>query len=410
MNRQHRAGTQQSAAEETEEVRRSVRIETEALIAAIVAAVLGAAVAVVVFWGHYTLVWAGWAISWSVGTAAMGAVIVFGLATCIVSYRRSRRLPEQAWRRLLPRWKTAVDTITVSVMHTALAVLITGVAFSVAQHAFSRLTVGQYVGGAMVMGTVALASYSLYLEVAQLTTMRLAHRMLIFMGGGVLLSMTTSPDPLWWQRQFSYLGTFGDQPSLIFNGTLIVAGALVTTFAMYVSRDLRMLRRRHVVRYRWSVPTYTTLFIVLGALLAGIGLVPENVNTGAHNSIAAATSCTFGIMLALTPIALRGMPWSFLLLTCGCLAVLAADVLLYINESYFNLTAFEAVAFAILFGWISILVRFMTAMLGRGVAEEPEMAAGALPEERDAQSPEEQRAERPEWADGRVERDLVRRR
>lgn len=373
MNTRQRLGERATAPEQrTEGARRSIRIETEALVAAVVAGVLGAAVAVVVFWGRYTLVWAGWAISWSVGTAAMAAVIVFGLATCVVSYRRSRRLPEQAWRRRLPRWKTAVDTVTVSLMHTALAVMITGVAFSVAQHAFWRLTVGQYVGGAMVMGAVSVASYSLYLEVAQLTTMRLAHRMLMFMGGGVLLSMTTSPDPLWWQRQFSYLGTFGDQPSLIFNGTLIVAGALVTTFAMYVSRDLRMLRRRHVVQYRWSAPTYTVLFIVLGALLAGIGLVPENLNTSAHNSIAAATSCTFGVMLLLTPVALRGMPWSFILLTCGCLALLASDVWLYINESYFNLTAFEAVAFAILFGWISILVRFMAAMLGGGVSEEYE--------------------------------------
>lgn len=384
MNTPHSVEPHTTALPETEGVRRSVRIETEALMAAIVAGVLGAAVAVVVFWGQYTLVWAGWAVSWSVGTAAMGAVIVFGLATCVVSYRRSRRLPEQAWRRVLPRWKTAIDTITVSVMHTALAVMITGVAFSVAQHAFSRLTVGQYVGGAMVMGTVALASYSLYLEVAQLTTMRLAHRMLIFMGGGVLLSMTTSPDPLWWQRQFSYLGTFGDQPSLIFNGTLIVAGALVTTFAMYVSRDLRTLLRRHVVHYRWSAPTYTVLIIVLGALLAGIGMVPENVNMNAHNSIAAATSCTFGIMLALTPIALRGMPWSFILLTCGCLAVLVSDVLLYLNASYFNLTAFETVAFAILFGWISILVRFMAAMLGRGVGEEHEADSGAASARTDA--------------------------
>jgi len=107
--------------------------------------------------------------------------------------------------------------------------------------------------------------------------------------------------------------------------------------------------------------------------------VPENVNTSAHNGIAAATSCTFGIMLALTPIALRGMPWSFLLLTCGCLAVLATDVLLYVNESYFNLTAFETVAFAMLFGWISILVRFMAAMLGGGVGEEYETAATAPP-------------------------------
>jgi hypothetical protein len=168
-----------------------------------------------------------------------------------------------------------------------------------------------------------------------------------------------------------------------------VAGALVTTFAMYVSRDLRTLLRRHVVRYRWSAPTYAALIIVLGALLAGIGIVPENVNMNAHNSIAAATSCTFGIMLALTPIALRGMPWSFILLTCGCLAVLVSDVLLYLNASYFNLTAFETVAFAILFGWISILVRFMAAMLGRGVGEEHEADSAAASARTDAAEPPE---------------------
>jgi hypothetical membrane protein len=354
----------------TERVSRSIRIETEALIAAIVAGVLGSAFAAVMFWGTYTLIWAGWNASWSVGSAAMIAVIVLGLATCIVSYHRCRRLPEQLWRRGLPRWKALVDTVAVSLVHTALAVMVTGTVFSVAQLAFRRLAVGQYVGTAMVLAAVSLTTYTLYLSVAQLSTMALAHRLLLFMGGGVLLSMTTSPDPLWWQRQFSYLGTFGDQPSWIFNGTLIVAGVLVTTFAMYVNRDLRTLHDRGIVRYRWSTPTITVMFIVLGILLAGIGLVPENVTTPGHNTIAASTSLAFAALLLIAPVALRGMPWSFLLLTLGCLALLVGAVLLYLNASYFNLTAFEVVAFAILFGWIAVLARFMAAMLGRGIGEQ----------------------------------------
>ncbi|MCR2762636.1 hypothetical protein NQ152_03845 [Microbacterium sp. zg.B48] len=53
--------------------------------------------------------------------------------------------------------------------------------------------------------------------------------------------MVTSPEPQWWKVHFSQLGTFDDLSSFVFNGTLIAAGLLVTTFAVYIANDLQRL-------------------------------------------------------------------------------------------------------------------------------------------------------------------------
>ena len=56
-----------------------------------------------------------------------------------------------------------------------------------------------------------------------------------FIAVGCLAAMVTTSDPEWWKLHFSQLGTFNDLSSFFFNGTLIAAGALVTTFTLYVA-------------------------------------------------------------------------------------------------------------------------------------------------------------------------------
>jgi hypothetical protein len=69
------------------------------------------------------------------------------------------------------------------------------------------------------------------------------------------------------------------------------------------------------------------------------------------------------VLLIAAPLILRGLPWQFFLVTFVFLLALVGAALLHFQVNYFNLTAFELVAFVILFGWIAVFVRFLAAVL-----------------------------------------------
>ena len=349
-------------------VRRSVRVETEALLAALVAALVGSGLGLLLFRGSYSPIWQDFGSGWSVGLDASITVGVVGFVVSAVSYGRSLRLPAQAWRRRLQWWKLIVDGAAIATVHAALATLATGTIFFVLQHAFRRLAIGTYVATFALAVSTGLAAYLLYLSVTRLTSVTLWERLLLFMIGGVLLAMATSSDPIWWRYHFSHLGAVGGWPSLIFNATMVITGVLVVTFALYIDRDVRLLRRRTGIGFRWSGPVISALVVALGVSLAGIGLVQVNVSLVLHNLVAGSTALIFAVLLFVSSAALWGMPWSFHVTTLAILAILAADVWLRFQVNYFNLTSFELVAFVILFGWIAILVRFIAALLGAGTA------------------------------------------
>ena len=84
--------------------------------------------------------------------------------------------------------------------------------------------------------------------------------------GGLLLSISTTRDPLWWHLHFSQLGIFGDFSSALFNTTLKVSGAMVIVLAHFVRRDILRLGRGAVRRGS------ATLGMIAGILSAPIYL------------------------------------------------------------------------------------------------------------------------------------------
>ena len=341
-----------------------VRTETEAAIGALAAGLLAALFAAIAFVGKLTPIWGGW----SVGAAAMCSVGVAALIASVVGYWRSRNQPGQRWRLTLPSWKFVVDTAAVAVVHVAIAAIVTFGAFSILQEGFRDLLVDAYAAIAGVAVGTGLATYAVYLSVSKLTTVTMSQLLVVFMTLGTFASMAISTDPHWWRYHFSHLGTFGDRGSSLFNVTLIVAGVLVTTFALYMDRDLRLLHERGRIAYRWSARAESALFVTLGVMLAGIGTIPINLSVVVHNVFSLGTSIVFGVMLLTAPFILRGMPWQFFLVTLGFFAALGGAAVLHFQVKYFNLTAFELVAYIILFGWIAVFVRFLAAVLR---SEEP---------------------------------------
>lgn len=351
-----------------------VRVEVEALIAGVAAAVLSFAFALIAFHGETEPIWADWD-GWSIGKSSVIAVGVLGMASAVTGYWRSRRLPGHEWRLELPSWKFTLDAVVVAVVHTSLAALATAVLVYVAQLAFRTLSIDPVDASVMTGVVSGFAAYVLYLAVARLTTVSLSQRMFLFVGVGILASMATSTDPVWWRYHISHLGALGDRPSISFNAILVIAGAIVTTFALYVDRDIRNLRAAGVLRYGWAPPFISALFIAMGIALAGIGFVPVNVSVLVHNTFSIGLTGVFGLLMLSSPVALRGMPWQFFAATLGFLLALAGCGWLYLGIGYMPLTTFELIAFGILFCWISMLVRFLAALLDTGV-ETTESAAG----------------------------------
>ena len=359
-----RAGTRGAAS-----ARRRLAVETEALVAGAIAAATSAAVGWVFFRG---LVWPLWG-KWSVGAVAAISVIVTGLVIGAVEYRRSRDLPGQEWRRRIRPWKTAVDIATVAAVHAAIAGLVTVAVFVVLQRAFEGVIVDAFTSTAATAASAGLAAYWVALSVSAVTTSRLATLLVVFMATSVLASMATAQDPAWWEYHFSQLGTADDISSRLFNLAVIIGGAFVTTFAMYVHRDLTTLVGQGVLVRRSAPRFVSTVFVVMGVLLACVGIFPLDVSFWLHNLSAVGMSLTFLGMLVSAPWTLRGMPSRFFWFCGGAVVLLLGGALLFEPVGYYSLTAFELIAFATIFGWISVFIRFLDALAerGGGVAETP---------------------------------------
>ena len=172
--------------------------------------------------------------------AAIGAGVI-AAAAAAVGYWRSRKRPGQEWRKSLASWKFTVNTISVVIVHTALAFLATYAGFRLLGLGFIGLPVITFWAILLMTVTLGLTAYIVYLSVSRMTTQRMSTLLMAFIVIGTLTAMITSPEPDWWKVHFSQLGTFDDLSSFVFNGTLIAGGLLVTTFAVYIGNDLQQL-------------------------------------------------------------------------------------------------------------------------------------------------------------------------
>ena len=338
--------------------RRRLAVESEALLAGAFAAGATGLIALFLFAGAVWPLWGGL----SVGIVAAIAVLLTGIGAGATGYWRSRNLPGQEWRHKLKPWKFSVDVGTVSAVHAIIGFILTMVTFVILQRSFEGLVVDVWTATGAVAVASGLASYWIYLSVSAITTPKLAMLLIVFMASATLASMATAQDPQWWEYHFSQLGTADDFSSSLFNLALIIGGAFVTTFALYVDRDLTTLVRQGVLERASAPRVVSVVFIVMGVLLAGVGLVPVNVSTPIHNFCAVGMSISFLTLLIGSPWILRGMPARFFVFCTGGIVLLLGSALLFEPIAYYNLTAFELAAFSIIFGWISVFIRFVSAL------------------------------------------------
>ena len=339
------------------ESRTTVGLESEAVVVGVIAAVIGIAVGGFVFAGSSPPLWGGW----SIGLLAAIVVLVVSLIASYVGYWRARHLPGQQWRLGLAPWKFILDATNVAAVHALIAAIGTIAVFVLLSLSFKGVTLDGWVSAVGVGASSGMVAYWVYLSVSKIDTAKLTTLLVLFISITVLTSMATASDPLWWEYHFSKLGMLGDGSANLFNTSLIIAGLLVTTFSLYLQRDITALVDLKVLRYRWSASTMSTLFIVMGFMLAGVGLFPLTVSVTLHNICAAGMAVAFFFLLLGSPIVLRGMPWTFFAVTGGFFLAMVGSVVLFAVTGYFNLTFFELVVFVIIFGWIATFIRFLGA-------------------------------------------------
>lgn len=334
----------------------SLRAESEAVYAALSAGALGAVYGLVaaMVWPSLPLSGTHWAFG---GAAAIGAAVVAGAASG-TGYWRARGRPGQQWRQSLSAWEFTVNTISVVIVHVALAALAVLVVFLVLSRGFLGLRVDTFWAVVLMAASLGLTGYLVYLSVSRMDTQRMSSLLMVFITTGTLTAMVTTPDPQWWKVHFSELGTFDALSSVVFNGTLIAGGLLVTTFGVYLGNDMQLLVSHRRLRNPRSPRLVTTLFVVMGIMLAGVGLVPVDVNLIVHNLSASGMAVMYLVLLISGPRFLRGMPRTYFVSSWAFLIALVATVVLFVF-GYFSLTALEIIAFALIFGWIAVFIRFL---------------------------------------------------
>ncbi|MDL9979545.1 DUF998 domain-containing protein [Microbacterium sp. ASV49] len=335
------------------------RAESQAVYLALAAGALGAVYGLVVGLLAPDRKLAGVADSFGVWAACGAAVVAVIVAT--MGYWRARNRPGQEWRQSLPSWKYIVNTVSVVVVHAALAFVFVYALYRVLAAGFIGLPIITFWAVVMMAVTLGLTTWIVYLSVSAMTTQRMSTLLLVFIAIGTLTAMVTTPDPDWWTVHFSQLGTFeNDLSSWVFNGTLIAGGLLVTTFAVYIANDMRELAAAGVLTNPRGPRVVPVLFVVMGIMLACVGLFPVDVNLAVHNLSASGMAVMYLILLIGGPRFLRGMPRTYFVASWAFLAATVVTVILFIPAvGYFSLTAFEILVFALIFGWIAVFIRFL---------------------------------------------------
>lgn len=349
-----------SVAASAESERTTLRVESAAVYVATAAGIIGAAYGLVV---ALVLPDAPLRGDWSFGVLAALAGAAVAALVSGVGYWRSRNRPGQQWRHALAPWKVAVNTTSVVIVHTALAAIAVYVIYLVLSLGFIGLNVVTFWAVVLMAVTLGLTAYVVFLSVARMTTQRMSSLLMAFVAIGTLTSMVTTPDAGWWKVHFSQLGTFDDLSSALFNGTLIAGGLLVTTFAVYIANDLEALVARRGLSSSRTPLIVSVCFVVMGIMLACVGIFPVDVNEWLHNLSASGMAVMYLALLIGGATWLKGMPRAYFLSSWAFLAALVVSVFLF-AIAYFSLTAFEIVVFALIFGWIAVFIRFL------GVAEQ----------------------------------------
>ena len=184
-----------------------------------------------------------------------------------------------------------------------------------------------------------------------------------FIAIGILISIVTTPDPLWWHLHFSRLGTFAVFSGFAFNATIVISGALVVYFATRLRAEMVRHAGTAVLSNRRAATVVPLLVGVIGVHLSMVGIFPLNVNEFMHDRGPQGALLAFLGILASRRWVLRGMHRA-VAKTTRRVGITLSGTIIGFATGILNLAAFELLVFSLMFLWFLMLAR----NIGRPVA------------------------------------------
>lgn len=173
---------------------------------------------------------------------------------------------------------------------------------------------------------------------------------------GVLLSIATTPDPLWWQLHFSRLGTFSVFSGYVFNSTIVACAVGVVAFAACLRVEMVRHAGTAVLTNRRSAVFVPLLVALLGINLSLVGFFPQNTNEFVHDRGSTGAVFCFTLILMSSRWMLRGMHVAVSRVTRRIGLGMVVTIAVYI-AGFINMAAFELIVFSQVFFWLLFFAR-----------------------------------------------------
>lgn len=277
--------------------------------------------------------------------SAATAIVVFVLGRIVVADRsRARRTSVLE----------VIDTGAVAFAHAVIALLGWTLVATILEQGFTGAVVFPVPVLLLSAAAAGVTAYVVYFSATHMDLQLLAVILAVFLVFGVVASMLTASDPLWWKDNLSALGMTDDLSARTFNLTLIVAGILVTTLARTATRGIPTPNPRGVTGVR-------TCLVVVGIFLGLVGVFPVDQHFALHTGVASGMVVTFAVLVIALRSWIPGVSRTFLML--GYVFILAIVVLsVLFAVGYYTLTAVELVAGTLVFTWIILFIRTADAL------------------------------------------------
>ncbi|WP_353814492.1 hypothetical protein [Agromyces sp. SYSU T00266] len=348
-----------------EPTRTTESTESSALIVGAVVFVVAAPLGLLMFWGRDLAISGPDSLGMFIALGSAVVAVLAFVAGRLLLRRRFGPAPDDpavedaaaARSATGPRGAAAprlhwFDVIALSVAHGLIAMLGWVALADVLDESFVDAPVFPFPAALLFGVALALTAYVCFLSAVRMTPMLLSIVLAVFLVFGILTAMLSSTDPHWWQMNLSALGMTDDISALAFNLTLVVAGAIVTIVARYATAGLpttteRDRRGRDYVRYG---------LVLIGILLACVGIFPVDEFFVVHNTVATGMAVVYAVIVIGLPRFLPSMPRVFVILGwvyVGVIVVLGV----FFATGYYNLTAVELVAGLLIFSWIILFLR-----------------------------------------------------
>ena len=344
-------------------------IESAALLLGGAVFVVVALVGLLLFWGHDVPIAGPGSVGQFVAlTAALISVVVFVAARLMM-----RSALPTGDRLRVPGVRLHWYDIGALALAFAAIALLGWLGFAgLLEKSFQGAVVFPVSAAALSAAAVAVTAYAVFLAAVNLTPMLLSLVLVVFLVVGCFASMLSATDPLWWQKNLSTLGISDDISALAFNLTVIIGGAIVTVIAHYATANIPADGQ---ARERGRRFLHGAL-VLIGVLLACVGIFPVDRFLTAHNIAATGMAITFVVLAVGLGSFAPTLPRVFVLLGYAYVGIIVVLAALFVT-GYYNLTAVELIAFLLIFSWLIVLLRNTGA---ERVAREGTLAdAGRMP-------------------------------